>query len=102
MFALTNELMFVLIYTTIKKHMLNTTFVLSNRWCHRWTNVCCNICFHTWIGDLCFNKWGHRLTNANCNKCNCGQACVLGDAQGQSVDAHTINRDVLSPIVIDV
>ncbi len=27
---------------------------------------------------------------------------VLGDAQGQSVDAHTTNRDVLSPIVIDV
>ncbi len=27
---------------------------------------------------------------------------VLGDAQGQSVDAHVSNRDVLSPIVINV
>jgi hypothetical protein len=27
---------------------------------------------------------------------------VLGDAQAQSVNAHTSNRDVLSPIVINV
>jgi hypothetical protein len=27
---------------------------------------------------------------------------VLGDVQGQSVNAHTSNRDVLSPIVINV
>jgi hypothetical protein len=27
---------------------------------------------------------------------------VLGDAQGQRVDAHVSNRDVLSPIVINV